>query len=372
MRISTISEELAWGIAWLVQKLGHLPQFYRYPAALERKLLGRTIRQSPWTYLVRWYETPKKQRQVWEDDDYRYVLIKKIESFDYEGPVYNLETEEDHTYLANFVTVHNCQNWVTSQALRDPAAVAPPQRVGPKELVKLALDRGCEVLASTYNEPLITSEWAVEIFKEAKMAGLVTAYISNGNGTPEVLDYIRPWVDLYKVDLKSFDDRHYRELGGTLDNVLTTIHQLFERKFWLEIVTLLIPGFNDSDEEIDKLTKFIVSVSPDIPWHCTAFHKDYKMTDPENTSAATLLRAAEIGKRNGLRYVYPGNLPGRVGTRENTYCPKCQMLLIERFGFKVVKNRMGSKGACPDCGTPIPGFWGRGVFHPQAPASVVS
>jgi len=252
-----------------------------------------------------------------------------------------------------------CQNWVTSQALRDPVAGAPPIQAGPNELVKLAIERGCEVLVSTYNEPLITSEWAVEIFKEAKKAGLVTAYVSNGNGTPEVLDYIRPWVDLYKVDLKSFDDRHYRELGGTLDNVLTTICQLFEKKFWLEIVTLLIPGFNDSDEEIKKLTKFLVSVSPDIPWHCTAFHKDYKMTDPDNTSAQTLLRAAEIGRRSGLRYIYAGNLPGMVGDWENTYCPKCKSLLIERFGFQVAQNRIDSKGACPDCRAPIPGFWRR-------------
>ena len=366
IRVSTISEELALGIAWLVQKFGYLAQFYQYSQIRERKLLGRKTKQAPRVYLVRWYETPKKQRHLWEDESYRYILIEKIESFNYEGLVYNLETDEDHTYLANFVAVHNCQNWVTSQALRDPVAGAPPQKVGTKELVNLAAQRGCQVLASTYNEPLITSEWAVEIFKEAKKAGLVTAYISNGNGTPEVLDYIRPWVDLYKVDLKSFDDRHYRELGGTLENVLTTIRQLFERKFWLEIVTLLIPGFNDSNEEIEQLTKFLASISPDIPWHCTAFHKDYKMTDPENTSAATLVRAAEIGRRAGLRYIYAGNLPGMVGEWEHTRCPQCRALLIERSGFAILQNNLGSKGSCPRCRTPIPGFWRNGIFNPQA------
>ncbi len=356
IRTSTISKELAWGIAWLVQKLGYLPQFYQYPNIPERELLGRKIRQSPHTYLVRWYEAPKTQRHLWEDENYRYVLIEELESFDYQGLVYNLETEEDHTYLAGFVAVHNCQNWVTSQALRDPAASAPPMKIGPKELVELAIEKRCAVLASTYNEPLITSEWAVEIFKEAKKKGLVTAYISNGNGTPEVLDYIRPWVDLYKVDLKSFDDRHYRELGGTLENVLATIRDLFERKFWLEIVTLVIPGFNDSDEELEKLTRFIVSISPDIPWHCTAFHKDYKMTGPENTSVKTLLRAAEIGKKSGLRYIYAGNLPGMVGDREHTHCPNCHTILIERYGFEILQNRLVN-GACPDCQTVIPGFW---------------
>ncbi len=358
IRISTISEELAQGITWLVQKLGYLPQFYRYPVEQNRILLGRTVRQSPWIYLVRWYESSKTQRHVWEDENYRYVLIKKIQKIDYKGTVYNLETEQDHTYLANGVAVHNCQNWVTSQALRDPEATAPPIKISPEALVDLAIERNCEVVASTYNEPLITSEWAVEIFKEAKRRNLVTAYISNGNGTPEVLDYIRPWTDLYKIDLKSFDDRHYRELGGALENVCRTIRDVYERGFWLEIVTLLIPGFNDSDQEVQKLTEFVASVSPHIPWHVTAFHKDYKMTDPENTTTRHLLRAVEIGKKAGLRYIYPGNLPGQVGDGENTYCPNCRALVIRRFGFKVLEDRVTPAGGqCFKCRTPIPGFW---------------
>src|SRR5690242_6142340 len=206
-----------------------------------------------------------------------------------------------------------CQNWVTSQALRDPGAVSPPLEARPEQLVAEALRQGAKVLVSTYNEPLITSEWAVAIFKEAKAAGLLTAFVSNGNGTPQVLEYLRPWIDLYKVDLKSFDDRHYHELGGRIGPILETIRSLHSMGFWLEIVTLLIPGFNDSDDELRRLTEFVVSVSPDIPWHATAFHKDYKMTDPENTSAATLVRAAQIGKEAGLKFIYAGNLPGKVG-----------------------------------------------------------
>ncbi len=249
-----------------------------------------------------------------------------------------------------------CQNWVTSQALRDPSAVSMPQSIEPGDLVKLARKYGAPILTSTYNEPLITSEWAVAIFKEAKAAGLVCSYVSNGNGTPEVLDYIRPYVSLYKVDLKSFRDRHYRDLGGTLERVLWTIRALHERGFWLEIVTLLIPGFNDADEELREMAQFLVSVSPDIPWHVTAFHQDYKMTDAENTSTSTLLRAAEIGVAAGLRFVYAGNLPGRVGRWENTYCPGCKALLVERHGFRILGNRLAN-GSCPDCGRAIPGFW---------------
>src|SRR5437867_1256871 len=250
-----------------------------------------------------------------------------------------------------------CQNWVTSQALRDPHAVSPPLRSTPRRLVQMALEQDAEIMVSTYNEPLITSEWAVAVFKEAKAAGLMTGYVSNGNGTPQVLEYIRPWVDLYKVDLKSFDDRHYRQLGGRLQPILDTIRSLHAMGVWLEVLTLLVPGFNDSDDELQRLTEFIAGVSQEIPWHVTAFHRDYKMTGPENTRAEDLIRAAEIGRRAGLRFIYAGNLPGQVGDLENTYCPACRELLVERFGYHIRKYRLTSGGACPSCRRSVPGRW---------------
>jgi pyruvate formate lyase activating enzyme len=250
-----------------------------------------------------------------------------------------------------------CQNWVTSQALRDPTAVGSPLGATPKRLVQQALQQGAKVLVSTYNEPLITSEWAVAVFKEARGAGLLTAFVSNGNGTPQVLEFLRPWVDLYKVDLKSFDDFHYRKLGGRLQPILETIRRLHEMGFWVEIVTLLIPGFNDSEDELKRLTEFLVSVSPDIPWHVTAFHKDYKMTDPENTRPEDLIHAAEIGKKAGLRFIYAGNLPGEVGDLENTYCPSCHALLIERYGCLITGYFLTCEGSCLNCSTAIPGHW---------------
>jgi pyruvate formate lyase activating enzyme len=250
-----------------------------------------------------------------------------------------------------------CQNWVTSQALRDPSAVSRPLEAKPAQLVADALRQGAKVLVSTYNEPLITSEWAVAIFKEARAAGLVTAFVSNGNGTPQVLEYLRPWIDLYKVDLKSFDDSHYRSLGGRLAPILDTIRRLHAMGVWLEIVTLLIPGFNDSNDELKRLTEFVSGVSPDIPWHVTAFHKDYKMTDPSDTRPEDLLRAVDIGRKSGLNFVYAGNLAGRVGDLEDTYCPNCRELLVKRHSYLVQEYHLTPQGACPRCGTHIPGHW---------------
>lgn len=181
------------------------------------------------------------------------------------------------------------------------------------------------MIVSTYNEPLITSEWAVAVFKKARKAGLITGFVSNGNATPQVLDYLQPWVDL-----KSFDDYQYRKLGGRLEPILKTIQSLFQMGFWLEIVTLLIPGFNDTENKLRQLTSFLVNLSPDIPWHVTAFHKDYKMTNPRNTKPERLIQAAEIGKQEGLRFVYAGNLPGQVGDLENTRCPACGLAIPGR------------------------------------------
>jgi pyruvate formate lyase activating enzyme len=249
-----------------------------------------------------------------------------------------------------------CQNWFTSQSIRDPEAVGAPRDLSVETVAQLALEYGAPTVVSTYNEPLITSEWAVAIFREAKRRGLYTAYVSNGNGTPQVLDYIRPWVDFYKVDLKSMDDKHYRQLGGVLANVLDSIRGIHERGIWLEVLTLVIPGFNDSDEELRRAAAFIASVSRDIPWHVTAFHPDYKMTDRGATPASRLIRAAEIGTEEGLHYVYAGNLPGRVGKWEDTRCPKCSATVIERWGFEVRRSLLRG-GACPQCATPIPGRW---------------
>jgi pyruvate formate lyase activating enzyme len=250
-----------------------------------------------------------------------------------------------------------CQNWDISQALRDSTAGRPPSLVTPEQMVEIAHTQNARIVASSYNEPLITSEWAVEIFKQASKADLVCAYVSNGNATREVLEYIKPYVRAYKIDLKSMRDKNYRQLGAPLQHILDGIKMVHEMGFWLEIVTLVIPGFNDSDDELRDAAEFLAALSPDIPWHVTAFHQDYKMQDKDNTTVTHLLRACEIGRAAGLNYVYAGNLPGRVGEWENTYCPSCRALLIERYGYLITGYNITAEGTCPKCRTPIRGIW---------------
>ncbi len=355
---ASVSKELAIGLTWLLLKTGRFPSIRAKRQAREGIVLGRSVRRAPAVYHLSWVEDCVRRRRLRHDDRYFYVHLERARSYRYHGFVYNLEVEDDHSYLAQFVATHNCQNAITSQALRDPLMGVPPQRITPAEIAEAALHHRARILTSTYNEPLITSEWAVEVFREGRRRGLVGSYVSNGNATPEVLEYIRPWVGLYKVDLKGFDDRRYRKLGGVLATVLDTIRRLHAGGFWMEIVTLIVPGFNDSDAELRDIARFLVSVSPDVPWHVTAFHPDYKMTDRADTTVATLLRAAEIGMQEGLRYVYAGNRPGRVGPFENTYCPSCRALLIERVGYRILQDRLtATSGRCPACAAPVPGRW---------------
>jgi pyruvate formate lyase activating enzyme len=254
-----------------------------------------------------------------------------------------------------------CQNWITSQTLRDPHAISSIETITSEEIVAIAKKHKASIITSTYNEPLITSEWSIEIFKLAKKARFLTSFVSNGNGTPEVIEYIRPWLDLFKIDLKSFRKEEYKKMGGVLNNVLDTIRLAAKKKFWIEIVTLIIPAVNDSEEELRDIARFIVTVSPDIPWHVTAYHADYNMTDTPSTPARTLLGAIDIGYEEGLHYVYAGNIPGGVKNYESTYCHSCHELLVERRGYHIIENRMKGN-SCPKCHTVIPGIWIGNIF----------
>ena len=355
--VTTISADLAYGIAYLALKVGYLPSLYENTLPAEKKIQGRLVKQAKRQFTVVWYTSDAVPRRWREAEDYYLVPLREIASENFDGAVYNMEVDEEHNYLANFFLVKNCQNWDISQTLRDADAGRLPERVTPEQIVAIARRTGAQLIGSSYNEPLITSEWAVEVFKVAQQYGLRGVYVSNGNATREVLEYIRPYVVGYKIDLKSMRDKNYRKLGMPLQVVLDSIQRVKEMGFWLEVVTLVIPGFNDSNEELMDAAQYIRSVSPDIPWHVTAFHPDYRMTDTDYTPAATLIRAAEIGQEAGLHYVYAGNLPGYVKNYENTYCPKCNTLLVERYGYRIPQVRVTQEGKCPRCGETIPGIW---------------
>jgi pyruvate formate lyase activating enzyme len=250
-----------------------------------------------------------------------------------------------------------CQNWLTSQALRESASARLAgylRELTPKEIVSYGLVSGAEVVASSYNEPLITSEWASAIFREAVPAGLKCVFISNGFATEMVLDYLNPLLSGFKVDLKTMQKGHYRDLGAKLQPVLDSIRYAHKLGLWVEIVTLLVPGFNDSAEELKDMANFIHSVSPEIPWHISAFRPEYKMTDRPSTSPVQVMASVDLGYEQGLHYVYGGNVPGEMG---NTNCHQCGESLIKRSGYQIREYRITSLGTCPACDTTIPGVW---------------
>ncbi len=262
-----------------------------------------------------------------------------------------------------------CQNWTISQApkherLKDPLAQRArigalidksSMDMGPQEVVEECVARVIPSIAYTYNEPSIFVEYAHDIAALAKARGIKNVFVSSGYESEENLDYMGPLLDAINVDLKSFSEEFYRKLCHTdLQKVLAGIRDIHGRGIWMEITTLLIPGRNDSDDGLRQAAGFIASLSPDIPWHVTAFHPDYKMRDVPSTPAEALLRARKIGKAAGLKFVYTGNRPGLEG--ESTVCPTCGTRLISRFGMSTEENRLVD-GACPDCQTPIPGVW---------------
>jgi pyruvate formate lyase activating enzyme len=250
-----------------------------------------------------------------------------------------------------------CQNWVTSQALRDPLAVGPFREVSAEELVGKAGAMGARLVVSSYNEPLITLEWAEEVFAAARGAGLACAFVSNGNATPEALDRIGPYLTAYKVDLKSFRQERYRELGGVLEHVKWTIGELVRRGIWCEVVTLVVPGFNDDLGELGEMAAFLAGVSVDLPWHLTGFQPQYRMSEREATEPDLLEQAAELGRAAGLRHVYVGNRPGQVGGWEDSHCGGCGEVVVRRRGFEVLEMRLGAGGVCGSCGAKMPGVW---------------
>jgi len=249
-----------------------------------------------------------------------------------------------------------CQNWQISQTAFEGDQIGS-NTITPEQIVRAAVNSGCKSIAYTYTEPTVFMELCDDCGKLAKEKGLANVFVSNGFMTHEAIDLASQWLDSINVDLKSFSDDFYKRLcKARLGPVLDTITYIGKHtNIWLEITTLLVPGENDSDDELKKLTDFIVSnLGPDVPWHISRFHPNYKYLDSAPTPLASLERAQAIGEAAGLHYVYLGNVPGSKS--ESTFCYNCSSLLIERFGYRILANRI-KNSRCPDCGTIIVGVY---------------
>ncbi len=245
-----------------------------------------------------------------------------------------------------------CQNADISQMPRDQGRVVG-RPLAPEEVVRAALDAACRSLAFTYTEPTIFYEYARDCARLAEREGLKNVFVTNGYMTEQMLADIDGSLHAANVDLKSFSDDFYREMvGARLKPVLDSIRRLHAMGVWLEVTTLLIPGHNDSSDELRRLAGFLAGVSPDIPWHVSRFYPTYRLLDVPSTSQSSVEEALRIGREEGLRFVYGGNMPGH--SSESTLCPGCGEVVIDRQGFDVRHNNV-RKGVCARCGSPIPG-----------------
>jgi len=247
-----------------------------------------------------------------------------------------------------------CQNYEISQFPREYGGRIVGEKVTPEELVAAAKSTQARSISYTYTEPTVFFELCYETGKLAAKEGLKNIFVTNGYMTEEALEEAKGWLHAANVDLKSFSEDFYRRFcGASLQPVLDTIRRMWEAGIWVEVTTLVIPGRNDSEEELRWIAEFLAGISPDIPWHISRFVPAYKVWDLPSTPVGTLRKAREIGLSAGLHFVYMGNVPGEG---EDTFCPSCGKVLIKRYGFDVLKNDL-QEGHCPHCGTGIPGVW---------------
>lgn len=257
------------------------------------------------------------------------------------------------TVGCNMTCLH-CQNADISQVPSRSGRIMG-EDISPEQLVEAAEKNGCRTIAYTYTEPTIFFEYALDTARLSRDQGLKNIFVTNGYMTAEALEMIAPVLDGANVDLKSFRDDFYREIcGGRLQPVLDTIKRMHELGIWIEVTTLVIPGHNDSDQELESIARFLSDISPDIPWHVSAYYPTYKLTASPRTPVSTLRKARDIGCDAGLHYVYTGNIPGDNG--ENTFCHNCGQKIIERTGYRVGTVNI-QDGKCAFCSTPAAGIW---------------
>jgi pyruvate formate lyase activating enzyme len=359
----TVSRSLALGLYELGLHLDLLPTFFVHEPAPTTSIEQREVSQAP-TFIVKFkrdrYEQQRavnSERTSWRDAGQHFLVpVRSAGRVPYVGEVYNLEVDDpDHSYLAPFVAVSNCQNWDMSKS-REMDTLA--DSASPEDLAAAARRLGTASVAFTYNDPVVFMEYAIDTAQACREAGIRSVAVTAGYMCAQPRAEFYRHMDAANVDLKGFTERfYYKVCGGGLAPVLETLEYLkHETNVWFEITTLLIPGENDSDGEIDQMTQWIAQkLGPDVPLHFTAFHPDWKMLDKPRTPPATLTRARRIALANGLHFVYTGNVHDREGG--STWCPKCGARVIERDWYQLGNWRLTGSGACQNCGTQIPGVF---------------
>ena len=255
------------------------------------------------------------------------------------------------TMGCNFRCLH-CQNADISQTPKETGKITG-QYVAPEEVVAQAKEYGCQSIAYTYTEPTMFFEYAYDVAALSKESGLRNVFVSNGYTGEEAAKKIMPILDANNIDLKGDDEFYKRVCGARLEPVKRNIELMWGAGVWVEVTTLIIPGYNDSEVQLRGIAEFLAGVSPDLPWHVSGFYPMYKLKDASPTGVEALRRGVHIGHEAGLKYVYAGNIPGE---NEDTKCPECSEALVERSSYRVMKNSVVD-GHCPKCGAAIAGVW---------------
>ena len=356
---TSVSREMTLGAWYIESRLGLLPRFYTAVNDPTYVIEGRTVMRHN-DYLTRIMLTTGggsdvPATKILHKEQFSLVPIRTIDAESYDGYVYNLEVEGDHSYCASFVAVSNCQNYDISQRRKIEGVEASPE-----DMVTQAVAHGCEGIAYTYNEPTIFMEYARDVGRLARSRGLFNIFVSNGYGTPESVAMMDDFLDCITVDFKGSGETQFvRSYIGVPDSdpVFQTLLEIKRRgKVHIEITDLIVPRVGESLEAATKLCRWVHdNLGPDTPVHFLRFHPDYKMMDFPWTPVETLENHVRVGKEAGLNYVYVGNVPGHPD--ESTYCPGCKAVLVKRYGYEILEYNLDGENRCRRCGyqTPVVG-----------------
>ena len=359
---NSVSKSLSLGVSLLFLKIGSVPRFYIGENSPTTIIEGRSVSRHT-DYLVKVLKRNSSfssETLEWEDikglvverEDCYLIPVKSVSSESYRGFVYNMEVEEDHTYLANFFAVSNCQNFDISQRRKvEGTDMTPP------EVAALAVGHGCQGLAYTYNQPTIFMEFAHDVGIEARRNGLINIFVSNGYDTPDTVGMMNDFLDCITIDFKGNAETSFvrKYIGiANAEPIFQTILEIKNKtKVHMEFTDLVIPEVGDKIEDARKLSRWLYdNLGPDYPIHFLRFHPDYKMMNLPHTPVKTLEEHCKVAREEGLRYVYVGNVPGHPW--EHTYCPECNSIAVKRYGFDITGWNLDEQNRCVNCGHQLP------------------